>query len=112
MKVEITHGEEFKRRVKQLAKKYHSLADDLVDFQKSLMENPLQGDSLGHGVRKVRMPIASKGKGKSGSARVLTLTILVSDDTNVTLLTIYDKSEMNNVTDKYIKWLVDQHHSK
>lgn len=44
------------------------------------MKNPLQGNSLGHGVRKVRMPITSKGKGKSGSARVLTLTILISDD--------------------------------
>lgn len=112
MKVTITLDDEFKRKAKQLAKKYHSLADDLVDFQKSLIENPLQGDSLGHGVRKVRMPIASKGKGKSGSARVLTLTILVSDDADVTLLTIYDKSEISNVTDKYIKWLVDQHHSK
>ncbi len=49
------------------------------------------------------MPIASKGKGKSGSARVLTLVMLVSDDAEVTLLTIYDKGEINNVSDSYIQ---------
>ena len=54
MKVIVTLDDEFKRKARQLAKKYHSLTDDLIEFQKSLMENPLQGDSLGHGVRKVR----------------------------------------------------------
>ena len=72
------------------------------------MENPFQGSDLGGGVRKIRMAIGSKGKGKSGGARVLTLTILVSDDADVTLLTIYDKEEIDNVTDSYIKWLVSE----
>ena len=52
------------------------------------------------------MTISSKGKGKSGGARVLTLNVLVSGDTDVTLLTIYDKDEIDNVSDSYIKWLV------
>lgn len=39
---------------------------------------------------------------------VLTLTILVSDDADVTLLTIYDKEEIDNVSDNYIKWLVSE----
>lgn len=72
------------------------------------MENPFQGESLGGGVRKIRIAIGSKGKGKSGGARVLTLTILVSDDADVTLLTIYDKEEIDNVSDNYIKWLVSE----
>ena len=38
------------------------------------------GTDLGRGVRKIRMAIGSKGKGKSGGARVLTLTVLVSED--------------------------------
>ena len=59
-------------------------------------------------MRKIRMAIGSKGKGKSGGARVLTLTILVSEDADVTLLTIYDKEEIDNVTDSYIKWLVSK----
>lgn len=47
------------------------------------------------------MAISSKGKGKSGGARVITLTVLISEtDTNIVLLTIYDKSECENLTDK------------
>ena len=72
------------------------------------MANPLQGVDIGNGVRKVRMAITSKGKGKSSGARVLTLNVLVSDDADVTLLTIYDKNEIENVSDEYIKWLVSE----
>ena len=63
---------------------------------------------MGGGVRKIRMAISSKGKGKSGGARILTLNVLVCDDANVTLLTIYDKNEIDNVSDQYIMWLVKQ----
>ncbi len=72
------------------------------------MENPFMGSDLGRGVRKIRMAIGSKGKGKSGGARVLTLTVLVSDDADVTLLTIYDKDEIDNVSDEYIRWLINE----
>jgi hypothetical protein len=72
------------------------------------MENPLMGIDLGRGVRKIRMVIGSKGKGKSGGARVLTLTVLVSEDADVTLLTIYDKDEIDNVSDEYIRWLISE----
>lgn len=109
MKVTIDLEVEFKRRFKLLAKKYHSLAKDLALFKEELMENPFQGDELGGGVRKVRMAISSKGKGKRGGARVLTMTVLISGDADVTLLTIYDKNEMENVSDQYITWLVSQY---
>ena len=111
MNINITIGSEFKRQFKQLAKKYHSLTDDFIVFQNALRENPLQGDDLGNGVRKVRMTITSKSKGKSGGARVLTLNVWVEDNANITLLTIYDKSEISNVSDQYIRWLVSQHKS-
>lgn len=108
MKVTIGTIDEFERRARRLAKKYKSLKGDLRDLQQELMENPFQGSDLSGGVRKIRMAIGSKGKGKSDGARVLTLTILVSDDADVTLLTIYDKEEIDNVTDNYIKWLVSE----
>lgn len=108
MSVTLHLHDEFKRQFRRLRKKYQSLTDDLEDFQKELIKNPLQGSDLGGGVRKVRMAIASKGKGKSGGARVLTLTVLVSDDADVTLLTIYDKGEIENVSDEYIKWLISE----
>ena len=47
------------------------------------------------------MSIASKGKGKSGGARVITYTLILAEtDTEIKLLTIYDKSERENLTDK------------
>ena len=109
MNVIIKPSEEFYRHFKRLSKKYCSLVDDYRVFREDLISNPFQGVDLGSGVRKVRMAIGAKGKGKSGGARVLTLTILVSDDAEITLLTIYDKSEMENVSDKYINWLVERY---
>ena len=108
MNVVISLHDEFYRQAKRLSKKYSSLADDLADFQQDLLKNPFQGDDLGGGVRKIRMAIRSKGKGKSGGARVLTLNVLVSDNADVTLLTIYDKNEIDNVSDDYIRWLVNE----
>lgn len=108
MNVSITTLDEFERQARRLSKKYKSLKDDLTNLQKELLENPFQGDDMGGGVRKIRMAISSKGKGKSGGARILTLNVLVSDDANVTLLTIYDKNEIDNVSDQYIMWLVKQ----
>ena len=68
---------------------------------------PQQGVDLGRGLHKVRMAISSKGKGKSGGARVITLTVLISEtDTNIVLLTIYDKSECENLTDKELTDIV------
>ena len=108
MNVNISTGDEFKRQARRLSKKYKSLKNDLISLQQSQLEDPFQGVELGKGVRKIRMAIGSKDSGKSGGARVLTLTVLVSDDANVTLLTIYDKSEIDNVSDKYIMMLVDE----
>lgn len=58
-----------------MAKKYKSFVKDYDDFLDSLEKNPFQGTSLGMGVHKTRMAIASKGKGKSGGARVLTYSV-------------------------------------
>ena len=39
---------------------------------------------------------------------MLTLNVLISDEADVTLLTIYDKNEIDSVSDEYIKWLVNE----
>lgn len=55
------------------------------------------------------MAIESKGKGKSGGARILTLNVKVSEDgLTVILLTIFDKNEISNVKDEYIKYLIEE----
>lgn len=75
-----------------------------------LEENPFLGISLGKGVRKVRMAVASKGKGKSGGVRILTYSInkITDDEITITLLSVYDKSKISNVTDEYISLLVNE----
>lgn len=73
----------------------------MLSLRDELMLNPMLGVDLGGGVRKVRMQITSKGKGKSGGARVITMLIQRSEDLNeVGLHYIFDKSELENITDK------------
>ena len=50
---------------------------------------------MGRKCYKVRLPIASKGKGKSGRARVITYVKLT--DELIVLLSIYDKSEEDTI---------------
>lgn len=109
MEVVIYTEDEFKRQLKKLAKKYRSIVDDYESFLTDLEEKPFQGSNLGKGVKKVRMAIASKGKGKSGGARVITYNIQQVDDTiQIDLLTIYDKGEISNISDTFIEYLLDK----
>lgn len=55
----------------------------------------------------IHMSIASKGKGKSGGARVITYTVILANiASEVKLLTIYDKSECENISDKELQNLI------
>jgi mRNA-degrading endonuclease RelE of RelBE toxin-antitoxin system len=103
----ILYTEEFYRQLKRLAKRYRSLADDIDTLQHELMENPDAGVSLGGGKRKIRLGVKSKGGGKRGGLRVITLNVVVDIiDTCINLLTIYDKKEISNVSEKYIDEII------
>jgi mRNA-degrading endonuclease RelE of RelBE toxin-antitoxin system len=94
----------FERELKRLAKKYPSLKSDFSILLASIKENPSQGISLGNDCYKMRMSIASKGKGKSGGARVVTCLKIVQE--TVYLLTLFDKSEKENIQDSELKELL------
>lgn len=105
--VDILYSAVFVRNMKRLAKKYKSFLSDLARFRKDLIENPTMGVDLGNGVRKIRMAVKSKGKGKSGGVRVITFNVIISEtDTEITLLTVYDKSEKETISDKEIEILL------
>jgi mRNA-degrading endonuclease RelE of RelBE toxin-antitoxin system len=94
----------FERQAKRLIKKYASLRKELLGLVEELKENPEQGTAIGKGCYKIRLAIASKGKGKSGGARVI--TNLVVTDATVYLLSIYDKGEKENLADKELNELL------
>lgn len=96
----------FEKQAKRLIKKYASLKLELSKLIQELKENPIQGTSLGKGCYKIRVSIASKGKGKSGGARVITNFVVI--DRTVYLLSIYDKSDKENLTDKELEEFLKQ----
>lgn len=88
----------FDKQIKRLAKKFPSLKKDFAGFIETLAMDPHQGTPLGNNCYKIRFAVTSKGKGKSGGARVI--SNIVIKETTVFLLSIYDKSEKQNITDK------------
>jgi mRNA-degrading endonuclease RelE of RelBE toxin-antitoxin system len=95
----------FEKQAKRLIKKYVSLKTELFQLVQELKENPEQGTAIGKNCFKIRIAIASKGKGKSGGARIIT-NILVAEST-VYLLSIYDKSEKENLSANELEDLLD-----
>ncbi|MBN8702316.1 MAG: hypothetical protein J0M08_04580 [Bacteroidetes bacterium] len=95
----------FDKQLKRLAKKYPSLINDLNNLGNELEQNPFQGSLLLNNCYKIRLAISSKGKGKSGGARIIT-HIHITGST-VYLLAIYDKSEQSSISNKQILQLVN-----
>lgn len=96
----------FKKEVKALIKKYQSLKTDIANLVRELKKKPDIGVSLGRNCYKVRLAIYSKGRGKSGGARVITLVRVINKE--VHLLTIYDKGKRDTISGKEIQKLIEQ----
>ncbi len=107
MNFEIKLTDNFKKEAKKLLKKYPSLKKDLATLFDELAYNPAKGIPLGKQVFKIRLAISSKGKGKSGGARVITYVQI--DEKTVLLFSIYDKSEKDSISDKEILALLNKY---
>jgi mRNA-degrading endonuclease RelE of RelBE toxin-antitoxin system len=105
MNFSVIPSEKFKREAKRLIKKFPSLKQELTNLNTILIRQPEAGTALGNNTYKIRLAIKSKGKGKSGGARLI--TYIITEDKEVYLLTIYDKSEFENVDDKTIRSIID-----
>lgn len=97
MPYKIDTSKDFRKEAKRLSKKYISLKSELATLGEILKENPTLGTHLGNDCYKIRIAIASKNKGKSGGGRVITFVYAVTE--TVYLLSIYDKSEKENITE-------------
>jgi hypothetical protein len=96
----------FEKDAKQLLRKYPSLKKDLLLLIDSLEIQPIQGVSLGNDFYKIRLAIRSKGKGKSGGARVITCIKIVQE--KVFLAAIYDKADVSTISNDTLKLLAKQ----
>lgn len=101
MSYNISSIQLFDKQVKRLSKKYPSLKKDLSELLEILANNPEYGTALGNNFYKIRLTITSKGKGKSGGARVITYIKIYQQ--TVYLTSIFDKSEQSNITDKELQ---------
>ncbi|CAN5183598.1 hypothetical protein BH20ACI1_BH20ACI1_27580 [soil metagenome] len=96
----------FQKQAKRLVKRYKSFLNDLQKLARELKENAALGTSLGGSVYKIRLAISSKNKGKSGGARVISYFYKLAE--TVYLLSIYDKSETENISDNELKYLIGE----
>lgn len=96
MKFRVDSIKSFEREAQRLKRKFPSLKNELFQLIDDLESNPFQGTPLGRGFYKIRLAIKSKGKGKSGGARVVTFVKVV--DEVVYLASIYDKSEKSDIS--------------
>lgn len=100
MNYKIIPIENFQKEAKRLIKKYPSLKNELLTLSDELEENPTLGTDLGNNIYKIRLAVASKGKGKAGGARVMSFVKVV--ETTVYLFSIYNKGDKDSISDKEI----------
>ena len=113
MNVKIVASRNFRKEAKKLLKKYVSLKKEFADLNKKLQNNPYLGASIGKKCFKIRLAVKSKGKGKSGGLRVITYVVLKVQKVNsqlrkVNLISVYDKSEFETISDKDLIRLIKE----
>ncbi|GAA4737796.1 type II toxin-antitoxin system RelE/ParE family toxin [Flavisolibacter ginsenosidimutans] len=104
MSFSVIPSDKFKKEAKRLSKKYASLKEELTELNNTLSNTPETGTPLGSDTYKIRLAIKSKGKGKRGGGRVITYVMKANKE--VYLLTIYDKSEFENIDDRSLKNII------
>jgi mRNA-degrading endonuclease RelE of RelBE toxin-antitoxin system len=111
MKYNVQALPNFKREAKRLLKKYPSLKNELELLSGTLQAKPDFGTPIGKDCYKIRISIASKAKGKSGGARIITHVYVAG--ATVFLFSIYDKSEQENVsTQQVAEWIKSIGHTE
>lgn len=95
----------FEKELKRLVKKFPSLKNEFAQLITDISANPETGTFIGNNCYKIRLAIGSKGKGKSGGARVI--TYLYFERKIVYLLSIYDKGEKASLKPNELKEMIE-----
>jgi mRNA-degrading endonuclease RelE of RelBE toxin-antitoxin system len=98
----------FQRNLRKLAKKYRSIRQDVQPIIETLQSGELPGDQVsgvGYTLFKVRVKNSDIQKGKSGGYRVI---YYLKTSTNIILVTIYSKSEQEDITAEEIRDIITE----
>ena len=96
----------FRKQAKRLSKRYKSLPSDIQKIVNALKLEARPGTSLGGNTYKIRVAVTSKNRGKSGGARLISYVYVEKE--SVYLITIYDKSEIDNLSDAELRLLISE----
>lgn len=108
--ISVIFADEFEKKLYRLSKKYRNIRQDVEPVIEQLQGNILLGDRLaGFGanlyVYKVRVKNSNIQKGKSAGYRII---YLLESAASILLLTIYSKSEREDIQVDEIKSIVDE----
>ncbi len=102
--VEVTA--KFQRNLRILAKKYRSIRKDIQPIIEQLQAGELPGDQIpgvGYTIFKLRVKNSDVQKGKSGGYRLI---YYVKTSTSIILVTIYSKSEQEDMAAEEIQQIL------
>ena len=105
MSYNIISTTRFAKELKRLVKKFPSLIIEYSELVEQLLVNPETGTFIGNNCYKIRLAIASKGKGKRGGGRAITYIYLKTS--TVYLLTVYDKSEKEDLKPNELTQIIE-----
>ena len=107
MNISIFYTYTFEIKFKRYKKKFLSIDADLKHFLETLPQ--ITKTDMGNGIYKYRLSVKSKNKGKSGGFRIVSFEVLISEyQKNITLITIYDKSEQASISKKEINSILKE----
>jgi mRNA-degrading endonuclease RelE of RelBE toxin-antitoxin system len=106
----VRFADEFEKKLYQLSKKYRNLRQDVEPIIKQLQQGNIIGDRLtGFGLNiyiyKARVKNSNLNKGKSAGYRLI---YLLESETSILLLTIYSKSEQEDITVNEISFILNE----
>ena len=106
MNYKVIATPEFIKNLKNLQKKYKNIKNDVLLLANELELNPNIGTELGNNTFKIRIKNSDNNKGKSSGYRIITYCI--NEQYEVFLVTIYSKSEKENILDLELKELINK----
>jgi len=104
--VEVRFTPEFKRNIRQLAKKYRRIKTDVQPLLDELGQGQTPGDQIPgvqNEVFKVRVRNSDSGKGKSGGYRVIYQR---TAEGAIVLITIYSKTEQEDIAAANLRQII------